>query len=113
MSKIITVEKPWGSFERFTLNERTTVKLIYLKAHHRLSYQYHLERSEFCKIVKGKVLVILNGRKRTLSQGYAIRIPLRAKHRLYGLTSAIILEISYGKFDENDIVRLADDYNRI
>jgi hypothetical protein len=25
----------------------------------------------------------------------------------------VILEISYGKFDENDIVRIEDDYQRI
>ena len=36
-----------------------------------------------------------------------------SKHRIVNLEGTfIILEISTGEFDENDIVRVQDDYNR-
>jgi hypothetical protein len=39
-------------------------------------------------------------------------VPKKVIHRLEGVgTSAIILEISTGDFDEKDIVRLEDDYS--
>jgi hypothetical protein len=35
------------------------------------------------------------------------------KHRIQAIDSVcIVLEISYGSFDENDIVRIEDDYDR-
>jgi mannose-6-phosphate isomerase-like protein (cupin superfamily) len=48
-----------------------------------------------------------------LQTGDSITIPKGAKHRLEGAgTDGIILEISKGDFDENDIVRIEDDYKR-
>ena len=48
-----------------------------------------------------------------LQPGETITIPKGAIHRLAGAgTDTIILEISTGSFDENDIVRLEDDYAR-
>ena len=50
----------------------------------------------------------------TLKEGETITIPRQAKHRVLALESdCIILEIAYGRFDENDIVRLEDDYQRV
>ena len=112
----VTIEKekrPWGRFERFTLNELSTVKLVYLCRKKRLSLQYHNNRSEFWKIVKGPVKVQLGNDMKKLRTGETIVIPKKAIHRLIGAgTDAIILEVSLGKFDENDIVRLEDDYKR-
>ena len=50
---IYSEDRPWGSFEKFHENEQCTVKLIYVNANSRLSLQYHSERWEFWKIVKG------------------------------------------------------------
>lgn len=112
MSKGLVDNRPWGRFEQFTLNERTTVKLLYVKKGHRLSYQYHKKRSEFWKVVKGKIRVTINGKVKTLSEGASIKVLQKSKHRIEGLTGSIVLEISYGKFDEHDIVRISDDYKR-
>lgn len=112
----VTIEKekrPWGRFERYTLNELSTVKLVYLCRDKRLSLQYHNNRSEFWKIVKGPVKVQLGNDIKKLRTGETIEIPKKAIHRLIGAgTDAIILEVSLGKFEENDIVRLEDDYKR-
>lgn len=109
----ITEKRPWGRFERFTLNEQCTVKLVYVDGDKRLSLQYHNNRSEFWKVVKGPVKVQLGNDTKTLQTGESMTIPKKMTHRLIGAgTDAIILEISTGEFDESDIVRLEDDYKR-
>jgi len=119
--------RPWGRYERFTLNELSTVKLVYLDGDKRLSLQYHDKRTEFWKVIKGPVRVQIgtgvisktsNGTDQTLTMktlqtGESITIPMRTIHRLMGAgIDAIILEISTGDFDEADIIRLEDDYKR-
>ena len=110
---MITEKRPWGHFERYTLNEQSTVKMVYLDGDKRLSLQYHNSRSEFWKVIKGPVKVQLHDDVKVLQTGDSITIPNKAVHRLMGAGSdAIILEISMGEFDESDIVRLEDDYKR-
>lgn len=110
---VVIEKRPWGRFERFTLNEQCTVKLVYVDGDKRLSLQYHNNRSEFWKVVKGPVKVQLDNDNRTLQTGESIIIPKKTTHRLIGAgTDAVILEISTGEFDESDIVRLEDDYKR-
>lgn len=112
MDKIVE-KRPWGHFERFTLNEPCTVKLVYLDGDKRLSLQYHNNRSEFWKVVKGQVRVQIGEEKKLLQTGDSITVPKKAIHRLEGAgTDAVVLEISYGEFEEGDIVRLQDDYSR-
>lgn len=110
---IYSESRPWGRFEKFNENKPCTVKLIYVNPSSRLSLQYHNRRSEFWKVVRGTAMVELDGRTVILTEGETISIPKKAKHRVSALDSeCVILEIAYGKFEENDIVRLEDDYNR-
>lgn len=112
--KIYSESRPWGKFEKFHENKPCTVKLIYINANSRLSLQYHKKRSEFWKVIKGTAMVEIDGKTVTLGEGGTITIPRQAKHRILALESdCIILEIAYGRFDENDIVRLEDDYHRV
>lgn len=113
MNKVYSENRPWGRFEKFHQNKPCTVKLIYINANSRLSLQYHNKRSEFWKVVKSTAIVELDGKVVILTEGETIVIPRRAKHRVGALDSdCVILEIAYGKFDENDIVRIEDDYQR-
>jgi mannose-6-phosphate isomerase len=112
--KIYSEGRPWGRFEKFHENKSCTVKLIYVNANSRLSLQYHKKRSEFWKVIKGTAMVEIDEKRIVLGEGETITIPRQAKHRVLALKSeCIILEISYGRFDENDIVRLEDDYQRV
>ena len=112
--KIYSENRPWGKFEKFHENKACTVKLIYVNANSRLSLQYHKKRSEFWKVIKGTAMVEIDERTVTLQEGETITIPRQTKHRVLALENdCIILEIAYGKFDENDIVRLEDDYHRV
>ena len=111
--KIYSESRPWGRFEKFHENKPCTVKLIYVNAHSRLSLQYHKKRAEFWKVMKGTAVVELDGRTVILTEGETISIPKQARHRVAALDSdCVILEIAYGRFDENDIVRIEDDYHR-
>jgi mannose-6-phosphate isomerase len=111
---IYSENRPWGKFEKFHENKPCTVKLIYVNANSRLSLQYHKKRSEFWKIIKGTAMVEIDEKTITLQEGETITIPRQTKHRVLALENdCIILEIAYGKFDENDIVRLEDDYHRV
>ncbi len=110
---IYSEDRPWGKFEKFHENKPCTVKLIYVNQNSRLSLQYHNKRSEFWKVIKGTAMVELDGKTMILTEGETLTIPKQAKHRVGALDSGcVILEISYGKFDENDIIRLEDDYKR-
>jgi mannose-6-phosphate isomerase-like protein (cupin superfamily) len=105
-------QRPWGDFERFTLNELSTVKIITVKAGEAFSLQYHNNRSEFWKILKGQGLVTLGDETHETKEGEEIFIPQNTNHRMQGLTDISFLEIAFGEFDENDIVRLEDKYDR-
>ena len=112
--KIYSESRPWGKFEKFHENKSCTVKLIYVNANSRLSLQYHKKRSEFWKVIKGTAVVEIDKKTIVLREGETITIPRQAKHRVLALKSdCIILEIAYGRFDENDIVRIEDDYQRV
>jgi mannose-6-phosphate isomerase len=112
--KVYSEIRPWGRFEKFHENKSCTVKLIYVNANSRLSLQYHKKRSEFWKVIKGTAVVEIDKKTIVLREGETITIPRQAKHRVLALESdCIILEIAYGRFDENDIVRLEDDYQRV
>jgi mannose-6-phosphate isomerase len=105
--------RPWGRFEKFNENQLCTVKLIYINEGSRLSLQYHRQRWEQWKIIKGTTEIQIDEEILVVKQGQTVVIPKNAKHRIKALRgNSIVLEISYGKFDENDIVRLEDDYQR-
>ena len=112
--EVYSEKRPWGSFEKFNENEQCTVKLLYIKPGSRLSLQYHKNRKEFWKIVKGSGTVEVQNKKSSISEGDDIVIPSGAKHRIQASSfGCIVLEISYGDFDENDIVRIEYDYDRV
>jgi len=108
-------DRPWGRFEKFHENQLSTVKLIYINANSRLSLQYHRDRWEFWKVIKGTAQVELDGKITEVKEEENIVIPKGVKHRVKALdnNNCVILEISSGRFDENDIVRIEDDYQRI
>lgn len=48
-----------------------------------------------------------------LKEGDKVFIPKGTKHRLAAVSDLKIVEISFGKFDENDVIRYEDDFGRI
>ena len=107
-------ERPWGKFEKFIENEKCTVKILYLNSNSQTSLQYHDKRDEWWKVIKGSIIIYLNDDEYRLAENESIYIGRGSKHRITNLeNTSVILEISTGEFDENDIVRLKDDYDRV
>lgn len=109
-----TENRPWGKFDQFCLNEPVTVKFLYVNPNERLSYQYHDQRSEFWKVVKGSGQVVLNDETLEAKIGDEFEISVGTKHRIIANDEGItILEISFRHFDENDNHRVEDKYGRV
>lgn len=109
-----TVVKPWGKFLQFTHNEPTTVKILHLERDSALSLQYHEKRKELWYVTDGVGQAFVEGQGViTLVQGDIVEVPVGMKHRLKTFAMHLdVLEISFGEFDENDIIRVEDKYGR-
>ncbi|MDO8729327.1 MAG: cupin domain-containing protein [bacterium] len=109
----LIVKRPWGSFTRFTNNELSTVKLLYIDKGEEFSLQYHTHRTEFWKILKGNPEIIMGDKTEHSKEGDEFTIEPHINHRIYApVDDVVVLEISTGQFDEEDLVRIEDKYNR-
>ena len=107
-------ERPWGSFQRFTLNEPSTVKIIAVKAGEAFSLQSHKHRDEFWHILSGSGVITLDDERKVVHTGENFVSPKGHEHRMAGGESGVtFLEISFGEFDEGDITRFEDKYGRV
>ena len=113
LSKYEKEVRPWGDFERFTLNEQTTVKIITVNAGEAFSLQTHEKRDEFWRVLKGSGVIRLGEEDHEAHEGDVFYTPRHTKHRALGGPEGLtFLEIAFGEFDENDIKRLDDRYGR-
>ena len=109
------VHRPWGFYECIDRGEGFKVKKIRVKPMKRLSLQKHAHRSEHWVVVTGEAEVIKNKECFTLKQNQSIYIPAGVVHRLSNITNKTleIIEVQTGSIlDEEDIIRLDDDYGR-
>jgi mannose-6-phosphate isomerase-like protein (cupin superfamily) len=107
------IKKPWGEFRQFTLNEKTTVKTLTVNPGEILSLQRHTTREEYWYVLEGHPQITLGEELFIAEPHQEIFVKQGQKHRIAApQDKVIILEIAYGQFDEEDIVRLDDKYNR-
>ena len=105
--------KPWGNFRQFTLNESSTVKILSINAGEELSLQTHKTREEYWFVIEGYPTITRGEQVFTAHPNDEILIEQGQQHRIAALDNdVLILEIAYGHFDEDDIVRLEDRYDR-
>jgi mannose-6-phosphate isomerase len=109
----VTTKRPWGSFTRFTNNEKSTVKILYIMKGEEFSLQYHTHREEFWKILEGNPEVTVDDKVYHPEPGSEFNIKPKVNHRISApQDDVVVLEISEGEFDEDDIVRIEDKYHR-
>ncbi len=111
----MTERRPWGNYTILEEKEGYKVKRIEVLPQRRLSYQRHENRSEHWIVVEGEALVTLEGKEVRLSPGGSIDIPRMAAHRILnpGKGPLVFIEVQTGdSFEENDIIRLEDDFGR-
>ena len=107
-------KRPWGGFEQFTLNEISTVKILTIKPKQKFSLQFHKKRREFWRFLDNPAKVTLGKKTIRVKKGDEIFIPLKTNHRIEAYSKPVnVLEISLGKFNEKDIIRIEDKYGRV
>lgn len=115
-------------FPEFTLNEvsitnKISPKILIVAPNKRLSWQYHYRRAELWKVVDGPIAVAKNKtdeqkEMQVYNEGDLITLAQGERHRLIGLDKyGIVAEIwqhtdESNPSDEEDIVRLQDDFGR-
>ena len=109
--------------EEILTGGKLSPKFLIVAPGQRLSWQYHFRRAELWKVLEGPVAVAISdtdeqGEPGTYSAGSVIRLRQGERHRLIGLDAwGIVAEIwqhtnGAHPSDEDDIVRLQDDYGR-
>jgi len=127
--------KPWGAFwcidkknlthflSLFFPNNKSeqhniNPKILLIEANKKISLQFHHKRAEQWKIIKGPVKVIIDQKEKILNQGEEVYIKAKSVHRLCGLDNyGLVAEIwihnnPLSPSNENDIVRITDDFGR-
>src|SRR3989344_8969299 len=91
--------RPWGGFERFTLNEKTTVKIVTVRPGESISLQTHEHRDEFWRVLAGAGTIRIGDKDADAREGGAFFCRRGAEHRVTGGPEGIaFLEIAFGDF---------------
>lgn len=108
------VERPWGSFKQFAHNRACTVSLMTVLPGQRLSLQSHTGRAELWIVIDDGAVVQVGETEREHRAGGEIWIPANEKHRLSCRSDkpVRVLEVAFGNWQQDDIKRYADDYQR-
>ncbi len=109
------VEKPWGWELVWAEAEQYVGKLLFVRAGHSLSLQYHEVKDESWLVQEGRATLELGEvggelTAREIVTGDAFRYPPGTVHRVTALEDTLILEVSTPHLD--DVVRLEDAYGR-
>lgn len=111
-----TVKRPWGAYTVLELGEGFKVKLVEVKPGKALSLQYHKKRSEHWVVVEGVAKIVKGKRSFLFKANESTYIPIGCAHRLINPLkekTLKIIEVQAGKYlEEDDIVRLKDDFGR-
>lgn len=137
-------DRPWGGFfvieelqaqlfadiyfkslsvDQLRIAGKLSPKILVVKPHSRLSWQYHHRRAERWRVIEGSVAVMTSdtdeeGPITELSVGEEIVLKCGERHRLIGLDDwGIVAEFwqhtdAAHPSDEDDIVRVQDDFGR-
>jgi mannose-6-phosphate isomerase len=110
------VEKPWGHELIWALTDTYCGKVLFVKAGHALSLQFHREKDESWLVQSGRAKLELGDAgqgalaEEVVGAGYAFHYRPGTVHRVTALEDTTILEVSTPQLD--DVVRLEDAYGR-
>src|SRR5829696_6538532 len=98
------VEKPWGYELIWAVADRYVGKVLFVRAGHSLSLQFHREKDESWYFEEGRAEL------EVAAAGAAFRLRPGTVHRIRALEDTRVLEVSTPHLD--DVVRLEDAYGR-
>jgi mannose-6-phosphate isomerase len=110
------VEKPWGWELIWAHAEQYVGKILFVRAGHALSLQFHNEKDESWYVQQGRAQLEFAGpgermtESEVVAPGAAFHLPPGTVHRLTAIEDTLVLEVSTPEID--DVVRLEDHYGR-
>jgi mannose-1-phosphate guanylyltransferase/mannose-6-phosphate isomerase len=109
------VHRPWGWYQTVDQGERFRVKRIQVTPGKQLSLQKHHHRAEHWVVVRGTAEVTRDNELLMVRENESVYLPLGCVHRLAnpGKIPVEIIEVQTGAYlEEDDIVRIQDDFGR-
>jgi mannose-6-phosphate isomerase len=110
------VEKPWGWELIWAHAEAYVGKILFVRAEHSLSLQFHREKDESWYVQSGRAKLELGDsgdavlNTEVIAAGACFRFRPGTVHRVTALEDTTIIEVSTPQLD--DVVRLEDAYGR-
>jgi mannose-6-phosphate isomerase len=110
------VEKPWGWELIWAHADAYVGKVLFVRAGHSLSLQFHREKDESWYVESGRAKLELGEtgnavlKTEVVSTGACFRYRPGTVHRVTALEDTTIIEVSTPQLD--DVVRLEDKYGR-
>jgi mannose-6-phosphate isomerase-like protein (cupin superfamily) len=110
------VDKPWGHELIWALTDTYCGKVLFVKAGHALSLQFHRTKEESWLVQSGRAKLELGDAGETVlaeevvAAGAAFHYVPGTVHRVTALEDTTILEVSTPQLE--DVVRLEDAYGR-
>ena len=108
--------------DSLTIENKLSPKILIVKPNTRLSWQYHNRRAEIWQVYKGQVGVVqsdtdIEKELKNYMAGDQIRLNQGTRHRLVGLADYGVVAEIWQHTDEipsneDDIIRIQDDYGR-
>ena len=114
--EVTRVEKPWGYELIWAVTDTYVGKVLFVKAGHALSLQFHREKDEAWFVQSGRAKLELGEvgkamlKDEVVGPGAAFHYAPGTVHRVTALEDTTILEVSTPQLD--DVVRLEDAYGR-
>ena len=115
-SKHIFDKRPWGNYEVLHKENGFQVKRLEVNPRSRFSLQQHMKRAEKWIVVSGMGLATVGKKETPVKTGSIVEIPVGEVHRMEntGEEPLVMVEVQFGNYlEEDDIVRLEDDYDRV
>jgi mannose-6-phosphate isomerase-like protein (cupin superfamily) len=110
------VEKPWGYELIWAHTDVYVGKVLFVRAGHSLSLQFHREKDESWYVESGRAQLELGDtgqgplNTEVVAAGACFHFPPGTVHRVTALDDTTILEVSTPQLE--DVVRLEDAYGR-
>ena len=110
------VTKPWGHEIIWAVTKDYVGKILFIKAGHQLSLQFHKVKEETIYIQSGEMRFVIENEhgqleEVLLTKGKSHHILPNRKHRMIAVTDVEVFEVSTPHLD--DVVRLEDSYGRV
>jgi len=112
----LTVHRPWGTYTILEESKFFKIKKILVKPGKRLSLQKHFHRNEHWIVVSGIAQVTIGEEERLVRPNESTYIKMGDIHRLEnpGKINLVLIEVQVGEYtEEDDIVRISDDFSRV